>query len=79
MLPAFLQSLFSSLYSAGKHLNYKFFTNNVAASPNSVNLMESPISFNGSAPYPTKKQLWSSLTLTSVGINPCVNIFLKGL
>lgn len=78
MLPAFLQSLSSCLYSAGKDINCKFFTNNVVPSPNAVTLVESPISFNEPAPYSTKRQLWSLLMLTSVGINPWVNISLKG-
>lgn len=76
MLPGFLQPLLSCLYSAGKHRNC---SSQIINSPNPVNLMENPISFNGPALYSTKKQLRSSLMLTPLGINPCVNFKEKGL
>lgn len=69
IMPVFLPFQFRCLYSPGKHTNCTFFTNNVTPSPKPVRLMESLINFNGPVPYSTKKQLWSSLTLTSVDIN----------
>lgn len=71
ILPVFCPFLFSCLYCAGKCTNCTFFRNNAVPSPKPVNLMESLISFNGPVPYSTKKQLWSSLRLTSVEINWC--------
>lgn len=79
MLPGFLQSLFSCLYTAGKHINCMFFTNNVEPSPNPVKLMESLISFKGPLMLLTPPK--TALLFTNAdfsGIKYMYNFFIKG-